>query len=260
MKKRLLNEKYLQSKENENYSGTESLFNFENYLCNYNTWIIKSFLHHYCVIRPPISNDNKVLDFGAGIGALSKIFFELTGVRPDCVEIDSEQRKIIGDMGFNSYFTLEEVNDNYDLIYSSNVLEHIEDDVSALSKLRKKLSNKGVLIIYVPAFNQIWTSLDTLVGHQRRYIKKSLVDKLKKSGFRVINSNYFDSLGFFLALIYKFIGSKHRIPHSTFLLLFDKFLLPISKFMDVIVRRRFGKNLLVVAILNQETVYCSNDQ
>lgn len=252
LKKRILNKQNLQSEENKKYSGTELLINGEDDLSNYNEWIVESFLHHYKVIKPLMNRETMILDFGAGIGTLSKLFLRFTGIRPDCVEIDTEQREIIKEMGFESYSALDEVNKKYDLIFSSNVLEHIEDDVQVLSELSTKLSKNGVLMIYVPAFDIIWTSLDTIVGHHRRYKKETLIDKLEKCGFSVKHSSYCDSLGFLLAVLYKFIGKKNSGPSSSSLRFFDRFLLPISKAMDVIVRRTFGKNLLVAAVLSQE--------
>jgi predicted SAM-dependent methyltransferase len=58
------------------------------------------------------------------------------------------------------------------MIYSSNVLEHIEDDSRALNEMFAKLQINGKLAIYVPAFMFLFSDLDIKAGHFRRYSKK----------------------------------------------------------------------------------------
>ena len=80
-----------------------------------------------------------VLDFGAGIGTLSQTVREL-GLAPLCLEPDARQRAELDRLGFQTVASLAGVPDgSLDYIYSSNVLEHIEDDVAALIELRRKL-------------------------------------------------------------------------------------------------------------------------
>ncbi len=236
-----------QSDVNMKYSGTHLLLNGEEDLKNYNQWIINKFL---CNVQ--INSQTKVLDFGAGIGTLSKLFFETTGLKPECVEIDTEQREFIEKRGFKSYSALNnEVTKKYDVIFTSNVLEHIEDDVKALSDIKLKLENSGLLIIFVPAFEIIWSSMDETVGHHRRYKKETLKRKLELSGFTVKHIRYCDSMGFILSFIFKYIGSKNGEPSRASLRFYDRFLLPVTKVMDILVGGKFGKNVLAIAIPNE---------
>ena len=237
-----------QSDANLKYSGTQYLLTAEDDLKNYNNWIVSTFLRNV-----EISKETRVMDFGAGIGTLSEIFYRITGVKPDCVEVDSAQRNLIEKRGFKAYSSLGEVKGKYDLIFTSNVLEHIEDDVDALSDLKSKLDNSGLITIFVPAFEMIWTSNDELVGHYRRYEKKPMSIKLERSGFAVKNIQYCDSIGFLLSFIFKYVGSKNGGASSTSLRVFDRILLPISKVMDILVLRKFGKSLLAIAISNEAT-------
>jgi SAM-dependent methyltransferase len=231
-----------QSDVNIKYSGTHLLLSGETNLKNYNEWITKKFLH---IAR--VKADARVMDFGAGIGTLAKIFFEFTGIKPDCVEVDPEQRAVINQRGFNSYSNLDVTILDYDLIYTSNVLEHIEEDEAVLNKLKSNLKDNGVIIIFVPAFEVIWTAMDDRVGHRRRYTKKTLLEKLVQSGYEVKSMYYCDSVGFLLSFLFKFLGSKSGEPSLTSLKIYDNYLLPISKLIDILSFGVLGKNLIAVA-------------
>ncbi|MDX2027154.1 MAG: class I SAM-dependent methyltransferase [Alphaproteobacteria bacterium] len=216
-------------------------------MVRYNEWAMNLFLKGF---GRPVEGSTRVLDFGAGLGTLSKIFYRKTGVKPDAVEIDPNQRSETARQGFPTYASLADAPSGYDLIFTSNVLEHIEDDEGVLKTLRERLKNNGILLIYVPAFEFLWTSMDDKVGHVRRYHRKDLRDRLQKAGYEILHISYRDSLGFFLSILFKFIGSKQGNLPLRSLYIYDRFLLPISRIIDVALSRFFGKNLFVVARKN----------
>jgi SAM-dependent methyltransferase len=131
--------------------------------------------------------------------------------------------------------------------YSSNVLEHLDDDFGALRAIHRKMRPGGRLALFVPAFESIWTANDDRVGHKRRYTQKSLADLVARSGFRVENARYVDSIGFLLALLFRYIGSKDGSLNTAHLVLFDRVIFPMSRATDMIFRRLFGKNVYLVA-------------
>jgi len=226
------------------YSATDGLVRIEAAMTRYNRWIIGKVIKGY---GKTLDSKTRVLDFGAGLGTLSQIFYEKSGVRPDALEIDPGHRLEAARRGFATYSTLAELPVVYDLVFVSNVLEHIEDDVGTLLSLKTHLKDDGALLIYVPAFEAIWTSMDEKVGHIRRYRKKALAEKLRHAGYDVRYIGYCDSLGFILAFLFKFIGSREGDLPMKSLSLYDRFLLPISRTMDVLFSRLFGKNLFVIA-------------
>ena len=98
------------------------------------------------------------------------------------------------DRNFICYKNLEEINKTYDVVYTSNVLEHIEDDVSTLKQLHSKIKVNGLLAIYVPAFMCLYNQLDSSVGHYRRYEKDELVKKLLEANFNIKECMMVDKL------------------------------------------------------------------
>jgi hypothetical protein len=87
-----------------------------------------------------------------------------------------------------------------DGVYTSNVLEHIEDDVHTLQQIRSVMKPQSNLVVYVPAFQCLYSSWDNSDGHHRRYNKKELLFKLDAAGFDVTKVIYVDTLGFFASL------------------------------------------------------------
>ena len=73
--------------------------------------------------------------------------------------------------------------DEFDIIVAFDVLEHIEDDVAALSNICEMLNKEGCLILTVPQHMFLWSNLDEIVKHKRRYSRRELVKKLQSSRY-----------------------------------------------------------------------------
>ena len=226
------------------YSGKEELKNLSKFLKNYNSEVVKIFFNHFK------SKGNKILDFGAGIGTLSTLYEKMSGVKPICIEIDLENRKYLKSKGFVVFKSIFNSKNNFDAIFSSNVLEHIEDDQKTLNDIHKKLNKDGLLFLFLPAFEMLYSDMDKKVGHFRRYSAHDIKKKLKKAKFQIVYCCYLDSLGFFASLVMKIIGydEKKGIGSPKSLKFYDKYIIPISFFLDRIgLKFFFGKNLIILA-------------
>jgi len=175
---------HVQSKEHVEYSGHQELKATEEGLVGYSTDIVLS-LAKKMNVNPDSGKNVSVLEFGAGSGFLADIWRKEIGITPDCCEIDPILVTEIRSRGLNCYEDVQNLPKKYDFIYTSNVLEHIEDDVAALKELHRALTPAGVIGIYVPAFPLLFSGMDVAVGHVRRYRRKELVSKLTGGGFEV---------------------------------------------------------------------------
>jgi SAM-dependent methyltransferase len=72
------------------------------------------------------------------------------------------------------------------LIGSFDVIEHIPNDVDVLRDLSRLLTPGGHLLVTVPAHPGLWSKLDDLSHHCRRYTEKELRTKLIESGFEIV--------------------------------------------------------------------------
>jgi SAM-dependent methyltransferase len=84
----------------------------------------------------------------------------------------------------------------FQLVTAFDVLEHIEDDVTALVELRRVLAPGGVLLLSVPAFMFLWGDQDAISHHFRRYRAPQLAARLREAGFTVEKTSYFNTLLF----------------------------------------------------------------
>ena len=163
------------------YTGLNELEGTEKNLVRYNTFIVKTFLNH--------SNfSSRILDFGAGIGTLSNIWRKLDQKATiTCLELDKKQLQILRDRDFKTITSLDSTN-KFEYIFTSNVLEHIDNDQEALNEIYLSLINGGRLGIFVPANQILYSHIDKKIEHYRRYSKKELDSKVKSSGFQIEKS------------------------------------------------------------------------
>jgi SAM-dependent methyltransferase len=241
-----------QDLDNPTYHGTQDLQSSENTLVSYNKYIVSQFLKYsnFLNSNPSEKKRLRTLDFVAGLGSLAVLWSESSGMTVDCFEIDPHQLAIVKSRGLNVVERLDGIKEQYDLVYSSNVLEHIENDFQALDSLASLIKPSGRIAIYVPAFSILFSELDRSVGHYRRYSKRELKAKVQASGFRIIRCRYVDSVGFFASLVIKILGWKSvgNIGGQKSLIFYDRFVFPISQFLDFIsAGKLLGKNLILIA-------------
>jgi SAM-dependent methyltransferase len=250
-----LSESKKQGKNHNDYAGKKELLVCENSLESYNQFIVKEFFRSSNLGKSEtVSNDNvkqrRVLDFGAGLGSLALIWRELTNFDVECLEIDTEQLQVLKSRGFVVWESLSEVKDGISFVYSSNVLEHIEDDQKCLENLAYLLEADGRIGIYVPAFMILFSDLDRSVGHYRRYEKRELIKKVESSGLKVLECRYVDSLGFFATFLIKLFGwrSTGNIGSPSSLRFYDKVIFPMSRILDrLTLGKILGKNIFLIA-------------
>ena len=132
-------------------------------------------------------------------------------------------------------------------VFSFNVLEHIEDDAKAISDLLPALAPRGRVLMYVPAFQVLFSSMDRKVGHFRRYRKDSMSKLFETNGYRVRSARYADCVGFAASLAFRVVGNENGDLNEGSIRFFDRWLFPLNRLLDPLFGRWFGKNLVLVA-------------
>lgn len=226
--------------------GKETLERLESY-AGYSRLIVQQF-------RPYLGN--RVLEFGSGIGSIGRLILDRERlVLSDANESYVEQLE--NHFGRLRHVVIRKVdiadppedlmNESLDTVISSNVLEHIEDDMAALRGAYKLLQPGGRLVILVPAFDRLFSPLDRNLDHHRRYTKRLLTRRLREAGFDVEETWYWNMVG---AIGWFVAGRILRQQTITdFNILLHRFIEPISRLVDRIAgkNRPFGLSLIAVA-------------
>jgi SAM-dependent methyltransferase len=221
------------------YVGTDNLEAMEG-AHNYNEFLIAAISGH-------AAQGASLLDFGAGTGTHARALRD-AGFDVSCVEPDVRLRASLAKEGFRVVGDVTQVETGtFDTAYGLNVLEHIADDDRAVRDLSATLRPHGSLILYVPAFEVLFSEMDRKVGHFRRYRKKELTDLVNRAGLHVHSCDYVDSFGFLAALVYRLVGRSGDLSRRS-IEIYDRALFPLSRVMDHVTRRWLGKNLLLVAV------------
>lgn len=221
------------------YSGVENLEVMRE-AANYNRYL-------QSLVERHAAGAKRVIDFGAGSGTFA-IPCAAAGFDVTAVEPDEHLRSLLAAARIAAVADVNALPDeSFQYAYTLNVLEHIEDDVGALRTLRAKLVPRGRLFVYVPAFPVLYTSMDARVRHVRRYTRTTLRESLAAAGFEILELRYADSLGFAATLLFKTLDNGRGDVNRGLLRLYDRLAFPVSRALDALTHRWFGKNLLALA-------------
>jgi glycosyltransferase involved in cell wall biosynthesis len=145
-------------------------------------------------IRPYVGQ--RVLEIGAGIGNLTRMLIPRRKYYV-AADIDAEHlarlhtrfqhrpNLKVRHCDLSDAADFEEFAGAMDSIVCLNVLEHVEDDMQGLRNMHRALQPGGRAIVLVPHGQEIFGTLDTALGHYRRYSHQELRTKMEQAGFRV---------------------------------------------------------------------------
>jgi len=160
------------------------------------------------------SKSSVILEIGSSSGYLlqeiKSAFPELFLIGSDCIpeplERIAKQRSDIPLIQFDLVNC--PLPDNcLDVIVALNVLEHIEDDVSALQQIYRVLKPDGLAIIEVPADPALYDFYDEQFKHFRRYTRDELSYKALNAGFILQEVSH---LGFFVYPAFRYMKLRNK--------------------------------------------------
>ncbi len=133
-----------------------------------------------------------VVDIGAGSGMLGD---RLESTHPDLNyrfdELSTALDSALDDrFGAAARFGPTEAVTGNMITCMLDVVEHIEDDVLALSQWRDRMESGVALVVAVPALQWAFSKFDEDLGHYRRYSRKRLRQTLESAGFVVERCDY----------------------------------------------------------------------
>ncbi|MGQ0504414.1 MAG: class I SAM-dependent methyltransferase [Myxococcaceae bacterium] len=220
---------------------------------NYNAWLGRR-------IRPYLGA--RVLEVGAGIGTITE---QIQQDRELVIALEVEQgyvdrlkerfkdaphvRPHLSGVELVDWKALRK--EHVDSVVLSNVLEHIEDDDAAVRNFRHVLEPGGKLVLFVPALQQLYGTMDESVGHHRRYTQDSLRRVLESNGFEVERIEWMNLLGIPAWFLNSRIFKRRVMPPLQ--LKVYNLLAPLIAQAESRLRLPIGLSLFAVATAREET-------
>jgi SAM-dependent methyltransferase len=209
---------------------------------NYLAWIIQ-------LAKPHLGEE--LLEIGAGHGTMTamltgRLRLVVSDPSARCVRILKERYgHLPGVEVVEADVSQAAATGPYDSILMVNVLEHIEDDSSALQQLAGALRPGGRLVLWVPAFQALYSAFDERIGHYRRYRLKDVRRLLEDADLEISELRYVNAVGVLgWLLIARLLGRSPTVGGK--LKIFDRGLLPILRSVEGVVRMPVGLSVFAV--------------
>jgi ubiquinone/menaquinone biosynthesis C-methylase UbiE len=183
----------------------------------------------------------KILSIGAGTGEEVKVLKNYGDVY--IIDVNKE---VINSMPkeYKNKFVMDArklkfKNEMFDLIVALDVIEHIEGDIKVVNEIKRVLKKDGTILMSVPAFQQIYSKHDAILGHVKRYSKKEVRELFKE--FKVKRLFYWDSILLLPVALIRIIqrnSTKVNPDYFQFNKIIDKLLLTILRIENNLVIRK----------------------
>jgi ubiquinone/menaquinone biosynthesis C-methylase UbiE len=141
-----------------------------------------------------------LLEVGSGSGgvllALQRAFPELrlVGAEPSSQGIALARRRLPAEIELVEADVLAlPYEEAFDVVGAFDVLEHVQDDDAALRALARATRRGGGVIVLVPQHPRLWSDMDRVAQHVRRYKRAELVQKARAAGLEVVYAGSFVS-------------------------------------------------------------------
>jgi SAM-dependent methyltransferase len=204
-------------------------------------------------VRPELRAD--VLEIGAGLGTTTRTLCNGRQRRWLCLEPDAQMAAALESAIAAGQLpaccrvqagTLADLDpaERFDAILYVDVLEHIADDRAELETAAGHLAANGKLIVLAPAHQWLFSPFDRAIGHYRRYNKK-LLREIGPVSLTCRCLAYLDAVGLVASLGNRWLLGQ-SMPSARQIWLWDKLMVPISRFVDPLLGHRLGKSILAI--------------
>jgi SAM-dependent methyltransferase len=157
------------------------------------------FKHRLSVIRSAfrrfIDKSESVIEVGAGTGHTARALLA-DGYRNLAVgEIHRNGLEYARGYGVSSLYQFDlrapPFADHFDAVVLFDVLEHLRDDDRVVANIHRMLRQGGRIVLTVPAHAWLWSRIDELSSHHRRYGRKDMSELLERNGFELLERRFF---------------------------------------------------------------------
>lgn len=210
---------------------------------NYRRWLVR-------LVSPYLGPDP--IEIGSGIGdyaadlAAGRSAYTATEPDPDRFAVLADRFAADPVVRVRQLGLPTDQTGDHTAVVMLNVLEHIEDDVAALRSVAGLVRPGGAVVVFVPAFNGAMSRFDRLIGHHRRYTRRTLREAMTAAGLTIERLHYVNSVG--LISWFLLMRCARMIPSDGFALrAYDATVIRAVARLERFVRPPFGQSVLAVA-------------
>ncbi len=182
-----------------------------------------------------------ILDVGSASGGntllLSKLGFSLTSLEMSDLGFQLQSKRGINVIQGDAT-KLPFKSNSFDAVICLDVLEHIEDDVSALEEIYRVTKAGGNFLFSVPEDPKLWSDHDEAVNHVRRYLRDDFEKKISSVGFRISNTRSSVVLLKWPIKFYRLFSKGSSLKRENFLI--NSFLYRLGQLERMVVPSRFS--------------------
>ncbi len=176
-----------------NYNNIEERFNSQYKLAINKFQFINNHLQKLKIIK----EDFKILEIGCGPGGIL-FFFKEKGFNVTGIDFDDKHLEYGKNKDLNLFNKSKiNLNEKFDLIIISHVLEHMKNPDIEIKKIKENLAKKNTLMyIEVPSIHSINSMYDSdilkylHIAHCYHFTKSSFINFCKLNDMKILDMNY----------------------------------------------------------------------
>jgi SAM-dependent methyltransferase len=155
--------------------------------------ILHALIHRHL---QPDGRPLRFLEIGCGTGFVLRMISQLPGVQAAGAEVHVEGARLAAPrVPAAEVVQLDALRmdfpEAFDAIGLFDVIEHLDEDIQALCRVRDALKPGGLCFISVPQHSWLWSPQDDLAGHKRRYSRAMLELHAREAGLEPVEMTSF---------------------------------------------------------------------
>ena len=194
-----------------------------------------------------LKNKKKLLEVGTGAGQALCWFeetgFSVTGIEPDKRSVELINHKLRHGHCIAGFAEDIQLHEKFDVIWMSHVLEHLIRPDLFLQRSKNNLENDGIIFIEVPNCGNKEVLYSSIHEPSTFHFSKDALQKLgEKSGYEVVQCDFFRSPTIFEGIINKIVKKYFRFMNDKLYLYYPKVVTDNKKGTDIRIILKINEN------------------
>jgi SAM-dependent methyltransferase len=159
----------------------------------------------------------RILDAGSGTGvnlAEYRLIGNVVGIEFDQGAAAISVRRGAEQIAVGDVCHLPFADAAFDLVISTDVIEHIVNDEAALREMRRVLKSGGRVVLTTPAYSWAYSSHDRFLHHVRRYDTGPLRACIDRADLRLVHESRYNVLLAVPVVAARWLGDRGTCPSN----------------------------------------------